>query len=245
MQIGIQVSSFKPVLKNETQVRAACEKMAAMGCRLVQLQWIDPSVSGEFVARSLGQAGIESVGVQDFYVQIRENPDYYIGLNRATGGKWMCVSRIPEEMKSPAGIGEYVAELRKFQEKLDTFGQILCFHPVTGDFEKKDGTDLVQTLLDAMPELMICADLYHLARSVEDVPGWLRKYAGRVCMVHFKEGRGGDLVPLGQGDGNWTGVVEACLETGVAYAFAEQERWAGDPFERLKESFDWLNGQIS
>ena len=33
-------------------------------------------------------------------------------------------------------------------------------------------------------------------------------------------------------------------ETGVAYGFAEQERWEGDPFHRLKEAFDWLNGQF-
>ena len=51
MKTGIQVSSFKPVLKTEEQVKTAFEKMKAMGCQWVQLQWIDPAVSVDLIAK--------------------------------------------------------------------------------------------------------------------------------------------------------------------------------------------------
>lgn len=244
MKTGIQVSSFKPVLKTEDQVRTAFEKMAAMGCGYVQLQWIDPAVSTDFIARCLRDCGMISAGVQDFYEIIRENPDYYITLNQKTGGKWMCVSRIPERLKSRAGLDLFVEELRRFQRRLDPYDQVLCLHPVSADFQPIDGIDPVEYILSAMPELAICSDLYHLNRVCGDMPGWLRRYAGRVCMVHFKEGRDGKLVPPGQGDTDWTGVFPACQETGVEYAFAEQESWEGDPFQRLKEGLDWVRGNL-
>lgn len=240
MKTGIQVSSFKPVLMNEQQVTYAFKQMQAMGCRYVQLQWIDRSVSIRHIARCLAETGIQSVSVQDFYEVIRRDPDYYIQLNAETGGTWMCVSRIPERLKTRQGLDAFVSELRCFQEKLEGCGQKLCFHPVSGDFAPIEGVDPVEYVLDAMPQLTIASDLYHLNRCREMIP-WLKRYHGRVCMVHFKdENQQGELVPPGQGTVNWQGVADACREIGVAYAFAEQERWEGDPFVRLKEGYDWV-----
>ena len=189
-----------------------------------------------------------SVSVQDFYEVIRQDPDYYIDLNTATGGTWLCVSRIPDRLKSPEGLDSYIVELRQLQDRLTPLGQKVCFHPVTPDFTAVPGMNAVEYLFDHMPELTICLDLFHLNRNCADMPAFIRKYAGRICMVHFKDAQCTDgqeqLVPAGQGNTNWTGVVQTCLETGVSYAFAEQERWDRDAFVCLHEAFDWINQQV-
>ena len=112
MKIGIQVSSLKPLLLTEEQVRQAFCKMKALGCNVVQLQWIDPSVSIDSIAQALRDSGIDSVSVQDFYESVLQNFEYYAQLNSATGGTWLCVSRIPERLKSPQGLDAYIQELR-------------------------------------------------------------------------------------------------------------------------------------
>lgn len=243
MKTGIQVSSLKPLLGSGAQVRTAFQKIRALGCRTVQLQWIDPTVPVEVIAAALAENGIESVSVQDLYSAVAENFEYYARLNSATGGKWLCVSRIPDGRKTPQGIREFAGELRAMQRKLDPLGQTLCFHPVSADFAAIPGGDAVALLLDAMPELTLCLDLYHLNRSRGNMPEYLRRYAGRVCMVHFKDSRGDTLVPAGQGDTDWAGVVKACLETEVSYGFVEQERWSRDPYDCLKEALDWLEAE--
>lgn len=245
MKIGIQVSSLKPLLGDAPQVQAAFEHMAAMGCGVVQLQWIDPAVPLEAIARAVEEQGMESVGTQDFYEVVRDKFEYYVNLNAMTRGKWLCVSRIPERLKSPEGLEAFAEELRLMQRKLDHWGQKLCFHPVSADFQAVPGMDAVQWLLDAMPELDICLDLYHLNRNCPDMPAFIRRYAGRICMVHFKDARGEELVPAGQGETNWQGVVKACLEANVPYGFAEQERWSRDPYDCLKEAMDWVQKEIS
>lgn len=244
MKNGIQVSSLKPLLRNAEQVGQAFEKMRALGCDTVQLQWIDLSVSIGSIAKSLAASGMRSVSVQDFYELVRENLDYYTDLNAATGGKWICVSRIPERLKSPAGLDVFIQELHAMEAVLDSMGQTLCFHPVSADFTAVPGTNAVEYLLDAMPGLNICLDLYHLNRNCGDMPGFIRRYAGRICMVHFKDSRADALVPAGQGDTCWDGVVEACLDAKVPYAFVEQERWDTDPYQCLKEAMDWLNEEM-
>ena len=240
MEIGIQVSSLKPLLLSAEQVLEVFLKIRSLSCKTVQLQWIDPSVSVEAIAHALEQAQITSVSVQDFYDLILENTDYYTRLNAATGGTWLCASRIPERLKSPEGLDVYIAELRALQEKLSPLGQKLCFHPVSGDFAAIPGMHAVEYLLEHMPELYICLDLYHLNRNCADMPGFIRRYGKRICMVHFKDASGETLVPAGQGDTNWDGVAEACMEAGIPYAFVEQERWDRDPFNCLQEAMEWL-----
>ena len=215
-----------------------------MGCDTVQLQWIDRSVSVEFIARTLKETGLISVSVQDFYEIIRTDEDYYISLNQATGGAWMCVSRIPERLKSLPGLDEYIRELRAFQKKLDESGQKLCLHPVAADFEPIEGVNPVKYLLDHMPELSVCLDLYHLHKRGYSLTEWLAACAGRVPMVHFKDEKDGSLVPAGQGDVDWRGAAQACMDAGVSYAFVEQETWNRNPYDCLKEALDWLNGQL-
>ena len=77
------------------------------------------------------------------------------------------------------------------------------------------------------------------------MPAFIRRYAGRICMVHFKDSIGDTLVPAGQGEVNWDGVVKACLDADVPYGFVEQERWDRDPYECLKEAMEWLDKEIS
>ena len=242
MKIGIQVSSLKPILLKAEQVKSAFARMKDLGCQGVQLQWIDPSVPLEVIAESC--AGMESLGTQDFYDIVCRDFEYYVNLNAITKGKWLCVSRIPDRLKSEEKLPLYVEELRQMQKKLDKFGQKLCFHPVSADFQAVPGMDAVSWLLDNMPELDICLDLYHLNKNCTDMPGFIRRYAGRIPMVHFKDGIGDNLVPAGQGETRWDGVVQACLDAGVEYGFAEQETWEGDPFDCLKQAMDWIKGQM-
>lgn len=250
MITGVQVSSLKPLLQTPAQVRQAFARLREMGSDTLQLQWIDPSVRIETIAQALDENGLQSVSVQDFYEVIRQNKAYYIDLNRRTGGTWMCVSRIPERLKSLPGLEQYAQELRDFASELGCVGQKLCFHPVSADYQPIEGVDPVARLMELMPELQLCLDLYHLGRCGYDMPAWIRRHAQRICMVHFKDARKlpdgtEQLVPAGQGEIDWHGVVQACMEAQVPYGFVEQERWDRDPFDCLKEALDWVQSQIS
>ena len=242
---GIQVSSLKPLLLTTEQVRTAFAQMKAIGCDTVQLQWIDPSVSAEAIASALAENGIRSVSVQDFYDTVLTDLEYYVRLNAVTEGTWLCVSRIPERLKSPSGLDVYIEELRTLQARLTPLGQKICFHPVSGDYTAIPGLNAVEYLLENMPELEVCLDLYHLNRNCEDMPGFIRRYGNRICMVHFKDSIGDTLVPAGQGEANWTGVVSACLEAGIPYAFVEQERWNRNPYDCLKEAMAWVDQEMA
>lgn len=244
MKTGIQVSSLKPLLTTAEEVRAAFHRMAALGCGYAQLQWIDPAVTIDEIAGALRESGMKSLGTQDFYTAVESNLGYYVNLNAATKGKWLTVSRIPERCKSPEGLDVFAEELRLLQEKLTPLGQRVCLHPVSADFAAVPGMNAVEYLLEKLPWLELCLDLYHLDKNCPDMPGFIRRWAGRIPMVHFKDHRAGRLVPAGQGQVNWKGVVAACGDAGVEFGLAEQETWEGDPYDCLDEALNWLQSQL-
>lgn len=244
MKTGIQVSSLKPLLRTTEQVREAFARMAALGCQDVQLQWIDPAVPVSEIAGALQEHHIISVSVQDFYQLVQENLEYYVNLNAATGGIWLTISRIPDRCKTPGGLDVFADELEQLRHQLSPLGQRLCLHPVSADFIAVPGMNAVEYLLERLPWLELCLDLYHLDKNCGDMPGFIRRYAGRIPMVHFKDHRAGTLVPAGSGEVNWTGVVEACEDAGVKYGFVEQETWDADPYDCLHQALTWLNGEI-
>lgn len=243
MKTGIQVSSLKPLLKTQAQVRAAFGRMAELGCGYVQLQWIDPAVPIPVIAEAVKAHSMKSLGTQDFYVTVLENLEYYVNLNAATKGKWLTVSRIPERCKSPEGLDVFAAELGALQEKLNPLGQRVCLHPVSADFTAVPGMNAVEYLLEKLPWLELCLDLFHLDKNCADIPAFIRRYAGRIPMVHFKDHREGRLVPAGQGQVNWNGVADACRDAGVGHGLAEQESWDSDPYDCLKQAMDWIENQ--
>lgn len=250
MKIGIQLSSFKPLMTTYEGLCHTLDRLQAMGCDTIQTQWIHPDISPADGARAMKERGIVSVSVQDFFVSVRQQESYYTTLNAQTGGTYLCVSRIPEEWKNPEGLENYVQQLQALSCRLTALGQKLCLHPVCSDFSPIEGDDPVEMILKKIPELELCLDLYHLDKAGNGILKTLEQYQGRVAMVHFKDSvylPSGEeiLVPVGKGHISWDGVVETCEKIGVKYAFVEQERWQGDAFDALEESYRWLQKEIS
>ena len=114
--------------------------------------------------------------------------------------------------------------------------QRLAFHPVYEDYPR------IEALLEMVPEMDICLDLYHLWRTGLNMPDWINQHRSRVRMVHFKDAVHGRLVPAGQGQVDWTGVIEACSR--VDYGFVEQETWDADPFACTQAALAWLKERL-
>lgn len=246
---GIQISSFRPLLSTPEGVAQVMAETARMGCTTVQLQWIDFSVPPEVIVREMERRGIRSVSTQDLFEVVQARLDYFIRLNRLSGGEWVCVSRIPPEYAGPAGLAEFVQQLERLEQRLAPEGLKLCFHPRAEDFAAADSVCPVDVLMQRWHGGALCLDLYHAYRAGLAPEAALRRWAGRVCMVHFKDyrpGPAGDmLTPAGSGVIPWDAALRACRETQVPYGFVEQETWDGDPFRCLGQAFAWLRAQTA
>ena len=132
--------------------------------------------------------------------------------------------------------------------RIAPMGMTLAFHPRAREWAPADtaepGLSCTELLLEHTPQnVTLGLDLYHSGKAGLAPDALLRRWAGRVEFVHFKDycvapDGSETLVPVGQGVTDWSAAVDACRETGVRWAFAEQERWEKDAFLCMRESLD-------
>lgn len=252
MKVGIQVSSFKPILKSQEEVQVAFREIKGMGADYVQLQWIDHSVEIDDIAKALQEYELIAVSVQEMFNEFEKEPAYYYELCKVCGCDELCLSRIPETCDDVASIKEYALELCAIHETLQKEGKHLSFHPTKNDYAIINGENIskLDVLLSYLPnDITLCLDLYHVEHAGLSIVETLRKYSNRVSEVHFKDYKtladGSEvLVPAGQGCIEWQEAIDTCLKQNVLYAYVEQEKWDKDPFRCLEEAFSWLNALI-
>lgn len=249
MEIGIQVSSLKPLLRTAGQVADAFGRLRAMGFVYAQLQWIDRGVSRDEVGGALAASGLVCLGTQDRFNDVLPFLDREIGDNLAWGGSDVCVSGVPERYRTGGRFSQYLAALNDAAARCADAGLSLSFHPLPGDYDGAPGGTFVDRILDGVTvPIRIVLDFYNLSRAGQEPLVWINKLAGRVDMVHCKDGtvREGEavLTPVGQGDISWETIVPACEAAGVRYGLVEQETWEGDPFGCMAASRDYLLGLL-
>lgn len=251
LKAGIQVSSVKVHMQTVEDVWSTMKKFGDMGYTEAQLQWISKDVPIAEVAAALKASGMNSWGIQDYYELVREDMDYYMGLCEATGGKYLCLSGIPADYKEDGkvtleGLRRMAADLNKLVEELAEKDMIATFHPRWQEYEMVEGKPATAWLMELTdPRFQLTLDLNHVVRAGEDPVAWIRNFKGRQDMVHYKDmvdatREKSVLVPAGQGCLDGEAIFAACREADVKVVFAEQESWHKDPFECLKESYDFF-----
>lgn len=259
MKIGIQASSLKKYLQTPRDVTETFRRLKAMGYSYVQIEWVGDEVSDENVRESLDESGLLCTGTQDGFDNISSRLDEIIWRNSLWKGKYVCGAvSIPAE---EGGALALAARLNAASKRLNECGMVLEIHPMFQSFLAVDGVSPLDRLWEHLDgAVLLQPDFYHVVRGKADPAGLVEKYRGRIAEAHFKDFRVLDgsldmaelhdfdplkqgafpVTPIGQGIVPWKEIIEACGKCGVEYAFVEQEAWDKDPFECMKESFEYL-----
>lgn len=245
-RIGVQISSVRKYLQTPEDVMESFRKVSKIGYKAIQIQWISSDVPAGFINEALKETQLNCIGTQDYYDEVTSNLDEIIKMNDLWGGTYICVSGIPERFHSFQGCMSFAAELTQIAKRLEEAGKILIFHPRHQEFMSYGGKVALEILLENTTDnCQVELDLYHVKKAGFDPVDWIYKVKGRMDLVHFKDMAVAPdgkevLTPVGQGIIKWEDIFQACMQTGVRYCFAEQESWQKDPFECLKDSYDFI-----
>ncbi len=245
-RVGIQISSVKKYLQTPEDVRSSFLKVGAIGYRVIQIQWVSPAVPDAVIRDALEEASLECVGTQDYTHEVLPRLDAVIAQNRLWGGKYVCISGIPEAQMNPEGCAAFGRELTETAKKVRDAGMALIFHPRYQEFAPFGGATGVRILMDnTPPDFQLELDVFHAHKAGLDPAALIREYEGRMDLVHFKDmgtGANGEVIltPVGQGLLDWDAIIGACVDTGIKVVLAEQESWQKDAFECLGESFSFI-----
>jgi len=248
MIIGIQLSSVKAYMQTAADVRASLRKFAETGYRTAQIQWTGASVTAAEMASALRETGITAVSVQDYTHAVLADAEYYLRLADACGFSDITISGIPAEEMTPDGILRFAERIAPLHRRLISEGRTLSFHPRWQELSDVEGEIALLRLLAASePSLRVLPDVNHIIRSGLAPAVFLRSLAGRADMLHCKDSvdaarEKSHLTVVGQGCVDWAPILAAAEESGIRYAFTEQESWDSDAFECLAAGGQYLCG---
>lgn len=251
--VGVQASSLRDFLQTPDSLCETLKRLFAMGYRFVQMQWWNPQLEPEFVAQAVRDSGLVCIGTQDFYENVRADFARILRLNELCESRCVCISRIPAPALSRSRVLDFAQEILPMAQELQARGMTLAFHPHAREWAPVDENNpdftFVDLLLENTPDnVTLGLDLYHTGHAGLRAEDILHRFAGRIDFAHFKDyiiRKDGTeaLVPVGQGQTDWTDAVHACMETRVPWVLTEQERWEKDAFICMQESLAFMQAQ--
>ena len=161
-------------------------------------------------------------------------------------------------------IMEFVKKADEYAVRLAEHGIDLYYHNHHVEFQKYDGQYLLDIIRNHTTRLGFEMDVHWIHRGGEIPASVIKRFAGRVSLIHLKDYRigpvnmeflqSGDMskfrenfhniiqfAELGEGSLDLKSIIDAGIESGVKYFFVEQDELYGrDPFDSLKVSGDHL-----
>ena len=185
-------------------------------------------------------AGMHS-SIEALEADLNAATDYAHGI----GTKFITCSYMPEERRRDAAGWKATAKvLCQIAGKIAEAGLVFSYHNHSFEFQKFDGEYGLDILYgNSCAALKAQIDTYWVQHGGEDPAAYIRKYAGRVPLVHIKDMTAGDeptFTEIGNGILDWPAIFAASEAAGTEWLIVEQDVCAGPSLESAKMSYENL-----
>jgi len=173
--------------------------------------------------------------------ELLKNPGAAIDYQLEIGNRYVVIPWMPAP-KDCAGWQEEASQLNDIGAVLRRNDLQLCYHNHAHEFEMADGEHGLDLLYKFTDFQLLKAELdtYWVAKGGEDPAQYIRKYAGRVPLLHVKDMAGdaeGSFTEFGTGILKWDEIFAAAQESGVEWYIVEQDICRRPCLESVEISF--------
>lgn len=246
--IAAQMYSLREFTQTPADIAKTLAKVKAIGYEAVQISGFGPYEAAE-VAKILEGEGLICASSHTSLERLEEELDAFIEEHHLWGCKHTAIASMPEEYQNPNGILAFASKADEIGNKLAQAGIVLSYHNHNFEFAKSGGKTWLEILYDNTNPQYLQAELdtYWVQAGGGDPAEWIRKYPGRMQMMHVKDmviGPDGQqrFAEIGEGNLNWPAILSAARDAGVEWYCVEQDDCYGsDPFDCLKTSLENLH----
>ncbi len=251
MQIGAQLYTVHNRIKTLEDFSAALKKVADIGYRSVQVSGTCP-YEPEWLRDELAKNNLVCAMTHIAQKRIIEETEDVVKQHAVFGCKHIGIGGMPIEMRgSVEGYQEFKKTYLPAAEKIRDLGAKFLYHNHSFEFEKLDGKDVIERILEDFPEDSIdfTLDLGWAADAGKDVVALIDMLKGRLSRIHLKDfadkPEDGSidtsvyLRPIFEGKLPYEDYINALSKVGCEYMLVEQDYcYDEDEFECLRRSYE-------
>lgn len=165
---------------------------------------------------------------------------------RAVGSSYIVLSWLhPHERTDVVGLGQ---RLNAIGARLREQGIAFAYHNHDFEFEQIDGVYFLDRLLAATDpsHVQLQLDVYWAAKGGVDPVAYLRRYAGRVPLVHLKDmAADRSFANIGEGTLDMEAIIRAALDGGAKWLIVENDQPRPPSLESARISLENLRALLA
>ena len=248
--IALELYTIRESLQNEADFREAMKKTKAAGYDAVELAGVSPEIPATAIKAVLDEVGLECMATQVGLDALTDDLAKTVADLKTLECNHTALAAGPANMRSAEGYAELARILTDTGRKLADEGIALAYHNHAFEFERYGDRTGFEILYEESDPRYLEAkiDTGWVQKAGADVIDWIRRLADRMSVIHIKDYTIVDneivLAEVGEGNLNWSGIIEACKAAGVKWYVVEQDVCRRDPFESIKISYDNLQAML-
>ncbi|WP_442602934.1 sugar phosphate isomerase/epimerase family protein [Paenibacillus sp. KN14-4R] len=250
-KIGLQLYTVRDAAEQDFE--GTLREVARLGYQGVEFAGYG-GLSADQLKTLLDELKLEVVGTHVSYERMLEELDDEIAYNQTLGNRYLIVPYMVGEKRSDADAWKIIyTNLQEIGAKCAEQGMVLCYH--NHDFEllaDVDGALALDAMFAAVPasDLQVELDTCWVYVAGQDPVAYMKKYEGRLPLVHFKDMRrleNGDVqtVELGLGEVPLQPIANTAEQIGVKWLVVEQDECQKPSLESIANSMQWIREHLN
>jgi len=245
--IALQLYTVRDVLQED--FLGTLRKVSEMGYTAVEFAGDYGKLSAHELKKVLADLNLRPISAHIGAEAMENDPGSTIDYQLEIGNNMIAIPWMP----APPDREGWIEEASRF----NTLGGLLkqndmqlLYHNHAHEFALVNGTpglDLLYQLADERL-LKVELDAYWVKKAGYDPAEYIRKYAGRLPVLHAKDvgaGADGPTVEVGNGILNWDEILTAAGATGVKWVVVEQDNCQRPSLESVEISLRYLQEKLS
>lgn len=244
--LGVQIYTVRNILSSDP---------AKVLKEIHEIGYAELEATADTVAKAW--PAIQASGLKLTSLHLNPKPtDQEFADAKAKGFTFAVVPYIPPAMRGGVDVMKKLADnLQDSGRRAHSHGLQLCYHTHAFEYEPMGGTSPIEILMSGTdPKLVgLELDVFWAAVAGHDPVNVLKKYSGRVPLLHLKDKAKGlkpeaqfnEKVPpelfkeVGSGSLDIPVILKAADAAGVQHYFVEQDQ-SPDPLASLRQSYSYL-----
>ena len=245
-KIAVTLYNLRDYCKTAEDLDSTLGRVRDIGYEAIQISGIGP-IESETVGELLEKHQLFCCATHESLPNLRDNFDAIVKKMRMWNCDFTALGHPGNDYWSADGIAELATTLDEIAGKFEAENMMFGYHNHHTEFAKcATGKIYLEEIYDRTERMRAEIDVHWVARGGGNPVSWIKRVAGRMPVVHFKDFAIVDSAPqfceIGEGNLDWPEIIKACEETNVRWYSIEQASTFGDKdiFESIKISFDNL-----
>ena len=237
--IALQLYTIRALLQDASQLGGVLGRVRDIGYRTVEVAGLGPGAVDRF-GEEMRRSDLTACAAHVSYERLAADPESVAAECTDWGCQYVVVPAVPDTYRSADGYRRFASEAAELAERLRPSGLRLAYHNHAYELERYGGRTGLELVFEP-GELDAELDTYWLQFGGVNPAAWIRKLKGRVPLVHLKDlavvaGSPVDA-PVGEGNLDWSDILNACSEAGTRWLVVEQDDPGDDPMEKIASSY--------